>query len=269
MIGKITDPRGERVEGLVYYLYGPGRREEHTDPHIVAGWRHPAELEPPLREDGKRDFRRLLGLLNQPHAAMGKWGFRRPVWHCSMRAAPGDKMLSDDEWAQIACDVMNRTGLSPYGHEDDAVRWVAIRHGDDHIHIVAMLARQDRRRPRLDFERYRVREACRAAEERYGLRRTAPGDRTAARRPSRAESEKAARRGLAEPPRVTLRRHVSTAAAGAGSEQEFFARLAQAGVLLRSRLSARRRRPARRATISSYAVTRPARPGTLFEDAYR
>jgi hypothetical protein len=23
MIGKITEPRGERVEGLVYYLYGP------------------------------------------------------------------------------------------------------------------------------------------------------------------------------------------------------------------------------------------------------
>ena len=252
MIGKITDPRGERVEGLVYYLYGPGRREEHTDPHIVAGRRHPAELEPPLREDGKRDFRRLLGLLNQPHAAMGKWGFRRPVWHCSMRAAPGDKMLSDDEWAQIACDVMNRTGLSPYGHEDDAVRWVAIRHGDGHIHIVAMLARQDRRRPRLDFERYRVREACRAAEERYGLRRTAPGDRTAARRPSRAESEKAARRGLAEPPRVTLRRHVSTAAAGAGNEQEFFARLAQAGVLVRSRLSARN--PGQ---ITGYAVALP------------
>ena len=115
MIGKITSPRGERVEGLIYYLFGPGRREEHTDPHLVAGWRHPAELEPPLREDGKRDFLRLLGLLNQPHAAMGKWGFRRPVWHCSMRAAPDDKMLSDDEWAQIACDVMNRTGLSPGG----------------------------------------------------------------------------------------------------------------------------------------------------------
>jgi hypothetical protein len=252
MIGKITEPRGERVEGLVYYLYGPGRREEHTDPHIVAGWRHPAELEPPLREDGKRVFRRLLGLLNQPHAAMGTWGFRRPVWHCSMRAAPGDKMLSDDEWAQIACDVMNRTGLSPYGQEDDAVRWVAIRHGDDHIHIVAMLARQDRRRPRLDFERYRVREACRAAEERYGLRRTAPGDRTAARRPSRAESEKAARRGLDEPPRVTLRRHVSTAAAGAGSEQEFFARLAQVGVLVRRRLSARN--PGQ---VTGYAVALP------------
>ncbi len=39
MIGKITAPRGERVEPLVYYLYGPGRHQEPTDPHIVAGWR--------------------------------------------------------------------------------------------------------------------------------------------------------------------------------------------------------------------------------------
>jgi hypothetical protein len=74
MIGKITAPCGERVQPLIYYLYGPGRREEHTDPHIVAGWRHPAELEPPLREDGTRDFRALLGLLIQPHAAMGSAG---------------------------------------------------------------------------------------------------------------------------------------------------------------------------------------------------
>ena len=64
-----------------------------------------------------------------------------------MRAARRDRVLSDDEWAPIAHDVMNRTGLSPDGQEDDAVRWIAVRHGDDHIHIVAMLARQDRRRP--------------------------------------------------------------------------------------------------------------------------
>jgi hypothetical protein len=252
VIGKITEPRGERVEGLIYYLFGPGRREEHTDPHIIAGWRHPAELEPPLREDGKRDFRRLLGLLNQPHAVMGKWGFRRPVWHCSMRAAPGDKMLSDDEWAQVACDVMDRTGLSPHGQEDDAVRWVAIRHGDDHIHLVAMLARQDSRRVRLDFERLRVRDACLAAEQRYGLQRTAPGDRTAARRPSRAESEKARRRGLEEAPRVTLRRLVCTAAAGAGSDAEFFGHLARAGVVVRKRFSARD--PGQ---VTGYAVALP------------
>ena len=94
VIGKITAPRGERVEPLIYYLYGPGRHQEHTDPHIVAGWRHPAELEPPLRPDGSRDFRTLNGLLNQPHAALGRRGYARPVWHCSVRAAPEDRMLS-------------------------------------------------------------------------------------------------------------------------------------------------------------------------------
>jgi hypothetical protein len=252
VIGKISAPRGERVEPLIRYLFGPGRREEHTDPHIVAGWRHPAELEPPLRPDGRRDFRRLLGLLNQPHAAMGSWGLARPVWHCSVRAAPEDKLLSDDEWAQIGWDVMHRTGLCPYGQEDDAVRWVAVRHGDDHVHIVAMLARQDGRRPRVANDRYRVREACLAAEKQYGLRRTAPGDRTAARRPGRAETEKAGRSGRAEAPRATLRRRVCEAAAGAAGEAEFFDRLRQDGVLVRVRRSTRD--PGQ---VTGYAVALP------------
>ena len=78
MIAKISDPRGERVAGLIYYLFGPGRREEHIDPHLVAGWRHPAELEPPLRPDGHRDFRKLCGLLQQPHAALGAARVRPP-----------------------------------------------------------------------------------------------------------------------------------------------------------------------------------------------
>jgi hypothetical protein len=239
VIGKISDPRGARVAGLICYLFGPGRREEHTDPHLVAGWRHPAELEPPMRGDGRRDFRWLSGLLQQPHAALGPRGFDRPVWHCALRAAPQDRVLSDDQWAQIAGDIMHRTGLAPYGQEDDAVRWIAVRHGDDHIHVVAMLACQDGGKPRLSNERYRVREACRAAEERYGLRRTAPGDRTAARRPTRAEHEKTRRRGWQESPRVTLRRAVSLAAAGASNEPEFFARLTESGVLIRKRFSTR------------------------------
>ena len=237
MIGKISTPRGEHVEPLLYYLFGPGRREEHTDPHIVAGWRHPANLEPALRPDGKRDFAKLTGLLKQPQAALGERGYARPVWHCAMRAAPDDRMLSDDEWAAIAHEVMHRTGLSPYGQQDEAVRWIAVRHGDDHIHLVAMLARQDGGKPSLSWERYKVRAACLAAEQRYGLRSTAPADHTAARRPTRAENEKAARRGLEEAPRITLRRQVTTAAAAAGSEDEFFARLDQAGVLVRKRFS--------------------------------
>ena len=237
MIGKISTPRGEHVQPLLYYLFGPGRQEEHTDPHIIAGWRHPADLEPPLRPDGKRDFTKLAGLLLQSQAALGKRAYARPVWHCSMRAAPEDRMLSDDEWAAVAHDVLNRTGLSPYGQEDEAVRWVAVRHGDDHIHIVGVLARQDGGKPSLSWERVKVRAACLAAEQQYGLCSTAPADRTAARRPTRAEDEKAARRGLDEAPRITLRRQVATAAASANSEDEFFARLGQAGVLLHKRFS--------------------------------
>jgi hypothetical protein len=251
VIGKVC-PRGQDVAGLIRYLYGPGRREEHTDPHIIAGYRDPAGLEPPLRANGSRDFRRLVGLLRLPHDVLGKWGYAKPVWHTSMRAAPEDRMLSDAEWAQIAEDVMHRTGLCPRGEEDDAVRWIAIRHGPDHIHLVAMLARQDRTRPRIVNERYRVRDVCIAAERQYGLRSTAPADRTAARRPTRAETGKAARHGRGEPPRLTLRRHVSTAAASAASTEEFFARLDQAGVLVRLRYSTRN--PGQ---VTGYAVALP------------
>ena len=188
---------------------------------------------------------------------MGSWALARPVWHCSVRAAPGDKMLSDDEWAQIAWDVMHRTGLAPYGQEDDAVRWVAVRHGDDHVHIVAMLARQDGRRPRLHNDRYRVREACLAAEQRYGLRATAPGDRTAPRRPSRAETEKAARRGLDEAPRVTLRRQVTTAAAAAAQRAGVLRPPGGGGVLVRTRQQ-RQRTQARSPGTPSRCPATPA-----------
>jgi len=237
VIGKVL--RGQRPAGLIRYLYGPGRREEHRDPHIVVGWRDPAELEPSLRPDGHRDFRRITGLLTQPHAALGPRGLDRPVWHCVVRAAPGDRMLSDTEWGHLARDIMDRTGLAPHGQDDEAVRWLAVRHADDHIHIVGTLARQDGARPQFWNDYYRVREACQAGEERHGLRCTAPGDRTAGRRPTRAEHEKARRQGRTEAPRITLRRAVSTAAAGAGSEEEFFARLHEVGVLVRTRYSTR------------------------------
>jgi hypothetical protein len=84
------------------------------------------------------------------------------------------------------------------------------------------------------------------------LRRTAPGDRTAARRASRAKQEKAQRSGWQEAPRVTLKRAVSTAAAGASSEQEFFGRLEEAGVLVRKRLGTRVP-----GEVSGYAIALP------------
>ena len=125
-----------------YYLYGPGQANEHTDPHLVAGFGDPAELEPERRPDGTRDFRRLAGLLEQPLAALAGPGYDKPVWHCAIRAAPEDPMLSDAEWAPG-----RGTGDAPDRARPDSddlgVRWVAVRHAADHIHIVATLARQD------------------------------------------------------------------------------------------------------------------------------
>ncbi|MGI5157284.1 relaxase/mobilization nuclease domain-containing protein [Microbispora sp. CA-102843] len=230
MIGKVR--RGGRVAGLLRYLYGPGKANEHVNPHLVAGWRDPDELEPPLRADGKRDFTRLTTLLRQPCAAIGE---AERVWHCIVRAAPQDRDLTDAEWAHLAREVMHRTGLAPYGQEAQAVRWVAVHHGDNHIHIVATLARQDGGKARTSNDFYRLREACRAVEAELGLRRTAPGDRTAAKRPTRAEREQAGRRGWSQIPREALRSQVAAAAAAALSPEDFLARLAQAGVRVRLR----------------------------------
>ncbi|SEG94069.1 hypothetical protein SAMN04489712_1432 [Thermomonospora echinospora] len=249
MIAKVL--RGRRVQGVIRYLYGPGRHNEHRNPHIVAGFDAPAALEPALRPDGSRDFRRLDALLTQPLALLGERNHARPVWHLPVRAHPDDPVLSDEQWGDIARQIMHHVGLAPDG-DLEAVRWIAVRHADDHIHIVATLARLDGTRPDVWNDGYRIRAACQAVEERYGLVRTAPADRTAAHRPKRGETEKAHRHGRPEPSRTVLRRHVQTAAAAACNEADFFARLAEDGVLVRVRFS--RRDPDQR---TGYAVALP------------
>lgn len=67
VIGKVI--RGTDVGRLLYCLYGPGRANEHTDPHPVAAFGDPVEPEPKLRRSGLPDLRRLSGLLAQPLAA--------------------------------------------------------------------------------------------------------------------------------------------------------------------------------------------------------
>jgi hypothetical protein len=249
MIGKVT--RGTNVAQLLRYLYGPGKANEHTDQHLVAGFGDPAELEPERRPNGSRDLRRLAALLNQPLAALNGSNYDKPVWHCSLRTAPGDPLLSDAEWAQIAAHVMHRTGLAPDG-DDLGVRWVAVRHAPDHIHLVVTLARQDCHRPKTWNDFLKVRQACQESERRFGLQATAPADRTASRRATRAETEQTTRRGWSEPPRDTLRREVCTAAAGARTEQEFFTRLADAGVRIRYRHST-----THPTDVTGYAVSLP------------
>ena len=193
MIGGIGRS-GDDVASLLQDVYDSGRGAEDLAPRIVAGWRPLAELEPLVRAYGGGELRPLAALMEIPLAALGDRGPDNPVWYCRLRADPQDRPLADGEWAQIVQDVMDRTGLSPAGQAAIAVPWVAVRPGGDTVHIVATLARQDGGNLRLTFDRRQVSEACRAAEERYGLRPAAARPRAAAG-PGRPG---AARPGLAE-----------------------------------------------------------------------
>lgn len=210
MIGRVV--RGWRAHGLIAYLFGPGRANEHADQRVVASWDGmPDRLQPPTVGVGAGGHPRfdvgdlvaaltlpaqLAGIpLREPPVRADGTRPRGPVWHCSVRTAPADRELSDAEWAQIAADILHRTGIAP---RDDpgGCRWVAVRHATDHIHIAAVLVRADTGRrfhPRNDYRR--LRDACLAAEQHYGLTPTSPADGSATPATTRAEREKAARSG--------------------------------------------------------------------------
>lgn len=84
-----------------------------------------------------------------------------------------DPLLSDQQWARLGGEFMAGIGLAP--HDDlDAVRWVGIRHGDDHVHLVATLVRQDGRTVWAWNDYRSAQAAARDLEDRYGLHRVGP-----------------------------------------------------------------------------------------------
>lgn len=226
---------GGRTYGLLAYLYGPGRRDEHLDPHLVASWQ--PELAPDPGRDPAATLKQLQERLDLPVQAVPE--HRRPkrhVWHCPVRADPGDRHLTDTEWAEVARRVLHATGIAEEG-DDQACRWVAVRHAEDHIHIVATLKRQDGRSPRHHDDYNRAQAECRSSEADFGLKQLNPGDGTAAKRPTSAERAKAERAGRTDTARELLRDHVRQAVAGAADEGEFFHRLTEAGVRIDRRLA--------------------------------
>ena len=240
MITKVV--HGWRVGGLVAYLMGPGRAQEHVRPRVVASWDgRDASWQP--EQVGSSEFDIDLGplvrALRAPavaadlpeHEVDGKRGY---VWHCSARVAAGDRVLSDDEWAGIARELVDGAGVAVRG-DAGGPRWVAIRHADDHVHIAVVLVRQDTCRrfwPKQDYPRLRA--TARRIEQRLGLTLTAAPDGTAARTPGRGEMEKARRQGR-EPARVELARAVRAAAVSAGGPAGFVAALEGAGYLVEVR----------------------------------
>ncbi|MGW9131965.1 relaxase/mobilization nuclease domain-containing protein [Streptomyces sp. NPDC055681] len=235
MVPKIR--RGSRTHGLLVYLYGPGKRDEHTDPHLVASWDGFAPdpgRDASLDADPKVTLARLAAALD---LRVKQAGYKAPaehVWHCSVRTDPGDRTLTDAEWNTVARRLIQAVNLAPEG-DPDGCRWVAVRHAEDHIHILATMVRGDLRRPRMNYDFKKAQAECRRIEQEMGLRQLKPGDGTGAKTPTSAERFKAERTGRPETPRETLREAVRQAVAGAASEAEFFTRLREAGLRVKLR----------------------------------
>jgi hypothetical protein len=111
--------KGADFRRAAAYLFGPGERGDHVGAHVVAG--ASVLLGDLCGRDWVADMRFCAGL--RPSVA-------RPVWHCSLRAAPQDPVLDDASWAAIGCAFVAVVGL-------DRHPWVAVRHGGNHVHVLA------------------------------------------------------------------------------------------------------------------------------------
>ncbi len=267
--------RGDRMGGLLTYLAGPGRANEHTEPHLVAGdtalmtWYDDAEL-------GRGAALAIARHLDRPRTAYGVEVPGGHVWHCSLSLRVDEGQLTDEKWNAIATDFITAMELDDAQGTKAPCRWVAVRHGvskngNDHIHIAVNLVREDGTKASIHNDFHRAQKATRALEVKYDLERLEsaqaeratrgfdPAEREAqARARARAKYERtmpklgqqapawAALTGpdkqariaaelRTDEPRYALARIVRASAAASESEAEFVRRMRRSGVLARPR----------------------------------
>ncbi|GAA1482467.1 hypothetical protein GCM10009624_29070 [Gordonia sinesedis] len=155
------------------YLAGPGKANEHSNPHVVAASSRSVFDAGGAGVEMSREHAYALGhVLDEARVVFGTEVTRRDtaalkaaqergvkgsaaiaeatrdenVWHCSLSLPPDAGALDDATWSAIAHDFMEGMGFD----DPSAVqaRWVAIRHGvtkngGDHIHIAASRVRDD------------------------------------------------------------------------------------------------------------------------------
>ncbi|MCU1510895.1 MAG: Short chain fatty acid transporter, partial [Arthrobacter sp.] len=97
--------QGDRMAGLMIYLAGPGRANEHEEPHLVAGdsalmaWHDDNEL----NRDAALDIANALDRAKQFFDTEVDGGH---VFHCSLSLAAEEGQLSDERWGAIADEFM-------------------------------------------------------------------------------------------------------------------------------------------------------------------
>lgn len=225
------------MSGLLSYLQGPGRHNEHERPHLVAGdpgvmaWyaetvdgampketamRLARYLERPRRAHGVEATRPAFALVDSGerdghgHRVMErrKVGVETAhVYHVALSARAEEGLLGDELWQRIAEEFVTRMGLvepsiGAEGERSDGVRWAAMHHGvsdkgNDHVHLVINLVREDGEvlDPRRDF--VRAKQVCRDLEDEFGLMPLHPNEYELARTWARNKWEQARREELA------------------------------------------------------------------------
>lgn len=287
--------RGDRMAGLMVYLAGPGRANEHTEPHLVAGdpamlaWHDDAEL--------SRDSALAIARhLDRPHKSLEVDVKGGHVWHCSLSLRADEGVQTDEKWQAVANDFVRAMEFDDPDSPKAPCRWVAVRHGlskngNDHVHIVVDLVREDGTKASVHNDFHRAQKVSRALEVQHGLeplesakaeratRGYKPAEREAQatararakyerarkndheqQRPAwdRLEGEDRRARIAAElrtdQPRHVLAVKVRGCAAAAGDEAEFVRRMRRAGILVRPRFA-----DGRTDVVTGYSVAeRPA-----------
>lgn len=228
MIAKVT--KGRRASGALRYDFGPGHREEHKDARIVAG------SVPGTPQQVARIIDRHTR--QRPDVA-------RPIWRCSLSLPDEDGVLPDDRWAQIAEQYVGRM----WGAD---VPWVAVRHGDDHIHLTVSRVRWSGQLASDSHDYARSRPIVRALEREHGLTDAEARSDRVAPQVSGPERAAAQRRGSDQPERERLRDLVRAARdqSAGGGRLAFEAALTEAGVSYRASV-------AKTGRMSGYSFTLP------------
>jgi hypothetical protein len=200
MIGKIT--RGARVGDIAAYLHGPGKANEHE----YAGQLGGAVIGGNLGLEGERSGKYWAPILRK--AAATRTDIKKPIWQASLRCAPNERRFADHEWADAAQLVAEKMGFAEHP-------WVAVRHADDHIHIVVARVTDDGEVWHAKND-YRSLQAARAAVEReFHLEQTRVRSAPGAKRPADYRVKQGERaRGLTAdvpPSRVRLAARVRAA----------------------------------------------------------
>ncbi|GMA33646.1 relaxase/mobilization nuclease domain-containing protein [Litorihabitans aurantiacus] len=186
--------RGDRVSGLLVYLAGPGRHNEHTGQRVITG-DTVTRLTAPEGVLNRDDALAIARTVDEPHRAFGVEVKGGHVWHVSLALRAGEGAKSDELWEKIARDFVQAMGFDDAANDDRvneagtdvgsgqddtarkaSCRWVAIHHGpsgggNDHVHIAVSLVREDGTKASTHRDYSRAQKVARTLEERYGLER--------------------------------------------------------------------------------------------------